>query len=255
MIMPGQPAGGIPMMKPRFLCLAVTLVLLAGCTRTYESRQIPFRPPEAYPNRQLIEGFSVAVEAYGDKKTAGEAFGFDIRGAGLLPVQLIMNNGSGRQIEIVKGQTFLVDGTGAYWQVLSNVEAVERLRAETEAGRIVKGAGRGSMWGAAGGAILGAALGIVSGRNVLTSAANGAVVGGAGGAIMGGAHGAEDRRGEYALVDDIARKGLEGKQIPDQSIASGFIFFPGEAPSVKELRLQYREKETGRIHTVVFPLK
>ena len=54
---------------------------------------------------------------------------------------------------------------------------------------------------------------------------------------------------------DIREKGLEGKVIPNAYLANGFIFFPGEAQSAKELRMQVREKESGDTYTVVLKLK
>ena len=53
----------------------------------------------------------------------------------------------------------------------------------------------------------------------------------------------------------MREKGLEGKTIPRNYLAQGFLFFPGEAASAKELRLQYREIETGVVHRMVIRLK
>ena len=106
-----------------------------------------------------------------------------------------------------------------------------------------------------GGAILGAAIGIVSGKNVGSALGKGAALGGAGGAIIGGVQEGTSGEREHTIIDDIRDKGLEGKVIPKESLANGFIFFPGEAASAKELRLQYREKGTGSIHSVVLRLK
>jgi hypothetical protein len=38
-------------------------------------------------------------------------------------------------------------------------------------------------------------------------------------------------------------------------LANGFIFFPGEAESARELRLQFRETEAGAVHSVMLRLK
>nr|MDA3970099.1 hypothetical protein [Desulfobulbaceae bacterium] len=106
---------------------------------------------------------------------------------------------------------------------------------------------------AAGGAILGAAIGIVTGSNVAEAAGKGAVVGGAGGALIGGTQAGTSREREYRISDDLRDKGLEGKIMPGASLANGFLFFPAEANSAKELRVQLRETGTGMVHLVVLP--
>ncbi|WP_279384411.1 hypothetical protein [Geotalea toluenoxydans] len=52
-------------------------------------------------------------------------------------------------------------------------------------------------------------------------------------------------------MDDIRAKSLEGKVIPEEHLANGFIFFPGEAETAKELRLRLRQPESGIERTVV----
>ena len=143
----------------------LVVMQLTGCT-SYKSQYVAFRPPEAYVNKQEVGGVAIGAEAYADKDIAYDAFGFDIRGTGLLPVQLVMNNLSGGTLQIVTDQTFLVDAQGGYWPVIPNNVAVDRVEKSTQLAAIGKGAGAGALLGAAGGAILGAAIGIVSGQNV-----------------------------------------------------------------------------------------
>ncbi len=234
--------------------LLIAAVTLSACT-SYQSQFVSFRPPEAYANKQLVSGISLGGEAYADKKEAENAFGFDIRGAGLLPVQLVMNNQSGKTLEIVASQTFLVDNDGRYWQVVPNNVAVDRLENSTQlASFFGKGAGKGALLGVAGGAILGAALGIVSGKSVGQALGKGAALGAAGGAVIGGVKEGTSGEREHRITDDIRTKGLEGKQIPNENMANGFIFIPGEAKSAKEVRLQLREMESGAIHNIILAL-
>jgi hypothetical protein len=122
---------------------------VAGCT-SYNSQYVSFRPPEAYANKQEVGGVAIGAEAYADKDIAKEAFGFDIRDTGLLPVQLIMNNLSGKTLQIVTEQTFLVDAQGNYWQVIPNHTVVDRVEKSTQLAALGKGAGAGALWGAAG---------------------------------------------------------------------------------------------------------
>ena len=234
--------------------LLILLLVFSGCTH-YKSQYVSFRPPEGYTNHRELSGISVGGEAYADADAAEKAFGFDIKGAGLLPVMLVMDNKSGRSVEIVAGQTFLVDDGGNYWPVVPNNVAFERLESSTQlASFFGKGAGKGALLGAAAGGILATAIGIVSGKSVGEALGKGVAIGAAGGAVLGGTSEGSSREREYRISDDLRAKGLEGRAIPDGALANGFIFFPGEAASAKELRLQWREKETGQIQKATLSL-
>ncbi|QXE89814.1 glycine zipper family protein [Geomonas subterranea] len=232
----------------------IAMMLFSGCTH-YKSQYVSFRPPEAYQNHLEQSGVSLGGEAYATSDAAEKAFGFDIKGAGLLPVMLVMDNKSGKTLELMGGQTFLVDEAGNYWPLVTNKVAFDRLESSTQfASFFGKGAGKGAVLGAAAGTVLGAALGIVSGRSVAGSLGKGAALGAAGGAIIGGTQEGTSNDRENRISDDLRSKGLEGKPIPADSLSNGFIFFPGEAPSAKELRLQWREKETGQVQKLILPL-
>ncbi|HEY6006901.1 MAG TPA: glycine zipper family protein, partial [Geobacteraceae bacterium] len=153
------------MKKTVVAAILVPLFLLSGCA-TYTRQYAAFRPPEAYANRQVVDGVSVAAEAYPDKEAAEKAFGFDVRGAGVLPVQLVLDNTSGQSLEMVSSQTFLEDDNGGYWTIMPNHVAVDRIDKFTQGGAMAAGAGKGAVVGAVAGGILGAAIGIVSGHNV-----------------------------------------------------------------------------------------
>ncbi len=242
-------------MTRTFVCsLFLAIVVLSGCT-AYKSQFVPFRPPQGYLNYQVVDGVSMGAEAYATPDDAENAFGFDVKGAGLLPVQLVMDNKSGKGLELVADQTFLVDHENRYWPIVPTNIAVDRLSKSSQLANIGKGAGKGALLGAAGGAILGAAIGIVAGENVGSALGKGAALGAAGGAIVGGAQAGTSGEQERTIIGDIRAKALEGKLIPPDNLANGFIFFPGEAPSARELRLQYREIETGKVHSVVMRLK
>jgi len=237
------------------ICLLIIIAHLSGCA-TYESRSVSFRPPQDYANYQNTSGLQVGAESFADAKQAEQAFGFDIRAAGLLPVQVVIDNKSGQSVEVVSGQTFLIDETNRYWKILTNREAADRVQKATDAGAIAGGAGKGAAYGAAAGALLGLAIGVVSGRDVGSAVVKGGVLGGAGGAVIGGANKAgDDRQREYKIADDVRDKGVEGKIMQTESLASGFIFFPGEVSSAKELRLQVKFRGDGRIQTLNLKLR
>lgn len=234
--------------------LMILMLLLSGCTG-YKSQYIPFRPPEAYPNNRLVSGVSIGGEAYASKKAAKRAFGFDIRGAGLLPVMLVIDNKSGQTVELIGSQTFLVDDKGNYWPLVPNDVAFQRLENSTQfASYFGRSAGKGALLGAAAGGLLATAIGIVSGGNVASILGKGAAVGAASGAVIGGVSEGSSPDREYRITGDLREKGLEGKAIPDQYLANGFLFFPGEAKSATVLRMQWRERESGVMHKLVLPL-
>jgi hypothetical protein len=234
--------------------LLALILALTGCT-AYKSQYVPFKPPEGYLNHREVSGVSLGGEAYSDKHAAKKEFGFDIRGAGLLPVQLVLDNKSGQTLEIDAGQSFLIDDAGSFWPVVPNSVAFQRMEKATElASFFGSGAGKGALVGAAAGGILATALGIVSGNNVAAYLGKGVAVGAAGGAVIGGTSEGGSQEREARISDDLREKGLEGKTIPDLYLANGFLFFPGEAKSAKELRLQWHERESGLMRRATLPL-
>ena len=234
----------------KLICLLIIAAHLSACA-TYQNKAVSFRPPNAYANYQDSYGILVGAESFSDSKEAEQAFGFNLKAAGLLPVQVVIDNKSGQGVEVVSGQTFLIDNSNRYWKALTNREAIARVKKATEGGAIASGAGKGAAYGAAAGALLGLAIGIVSGQDVGSSVVKGGALGGAGGAVVGGANKAgDDQQREAKIAEDIRDKGVEGKIMSAESLASGFIFFPGEATSARELRLQVRFRSDGRLQTL-----
>ena len=237
---------------------AFVLFLLFAVTTAcggYKSREVSFRHPSGYQNVQQAAGTQIGAEAFADKASAKEAFGFDIIEAGLLPVQVVIDNAGSGAVEIVSDQTFLIDRKGEMWTLLDSRTAYERLEKSSEFARVSKSAGKSGGFGALGGAIVGAAIGILSGENVGETTMKGAAVGGAGGAVLGGAQELGTREGARQITRDMRRKELENKPIQSGSIGRGFLFFPAEADSAERLRLQIEEADTDRTHTLFFDLK
>ncbi|TLM69023.1 MAG: hypothetical protein FDZ69_01935 [Deltaproteobacteria bacterium] len=226
------------------------LLVLAACT-FYESREVAFRPPDQIANVQQVGGARVAAEQYADKAAAKAQFGFDIRGAGLMPVQVVIDNQGPQRFEVVPDQTFLVDASGAYWPLLDRRTAYQRVEGSSEYGTILKGAASSGMWAAAAGALAGAAIGILSGSNVGEAAGKGAAVGAAAGAIYGGTKGATSEEAGRQISHDLANKSLESRVVEPGNLARGFLFFPGEAPNARQLRLQLRDAASGQSYSTV----
>ena len=240
----------------RFLSILIAVVgvlaFSSGCSTSYKAKPLPFKSPSSYGNAVTIGGAQVAAGAYDDPEKAKEAFGFDIRGAGMLPVQVVFDNQGQHPLEIHALQTFLEDTDGNLWPILSTKIAYERATKYAQTKQIFKEGAYSGFLGATAGAIIGAAVGIVTNENIGTAAAKGAAVGAAGGAVLGGAGGYVNNDARRAITNDLEEKSLQNRPVDPKSIAYGFIFFPGEAKSAKQLRLQIKETDTGTVHVLMF---
>ena len=74
--------------------------------------------------------------------------------------------------------------------------------------------------------------------------------GAAAGLTLGGAKGLTDQEARYQIRDDLKTRSLEKRAVKPQEVAHGFIFFPGEAKKAKELRLQLKAVDTGKIYSL-----
>ena len=236
----------------RLISIILASVLLAGCT--YSQQVVPFKMPAAYPNMVQVAGMQIGAMAYQDPNEAQAAFGFDIRGSGLFPVQVVIDHKGTSPLEINPSQTFLLDHQNNLWPVLDKRLAYERAARYTHAGEIASGAARGGLLAGAAGALIGAAIGIVAGRGIGEAAAQGAALGAAAGATLGGAEAYSQGYARQDIAEDLRKKTLENRPIRPLEIVHGFIFFPGEASSAKELRLQFKEIGTDRFLNVALPL-
>jgi len=219
------------------LIVSIILIFLTACAKTYKSKPLPFKTPSAYPNATEVAGALVGAEAYVDPQATKEAFGFDIRGAGMLPVQVVLDNQGPHPLEIDVTQTFLEDEEGNLWPILDREIAYERATKYSQTQQIFKEGAYGGFLGATAGALIGAAVGIVTGENVGKAAGKGAAVGAAAGATLGGVKGYTSDDARKAIVNDLNRKSLENKPVEPKTLAYGFLFFPGEARTAKQLRL------------------
>ena len=242
------------MRKLSVVFVIIMVCCLFGCN-TYKAQPLSFKAPASYENSVEAVGAIIAAKAYADPKEAEATFGFDIRKAGLLPVLVVFDNQGGIPLRINGEQTFLEDQEGNIWPVLADKIAYERVTKYADTEEIFKSAGKSGLLGVAAGALIGAAVGVVTGDSVGKSIGKGAVIGGAAGATLGGASKLDSDEANDAIIDDLESKTLENKAIPGQGLAYGYIFFPGEAVSVKVLRLQLKTEgpEPGT-HVLHFPL-
>lgn len=233
------------------LTLTVGILITAmGCATAYKAQPLPFKAPAAYDNMVEANGVQVGAKAFADKEIARKAFGFDIRGAGMLPVQVVFDNQGSESVTVNPGQTFLEDRQGNLWPILTDRFAYARATKYAQTQQMFKEGAYKGFLGAAAGTIIGAAIGIVSGKDVAQTTGKGAVIGAATGSVLGGATGYASDDARAAVVRDLKDKSLENQSIDPGQLAHGIIFFPGEADSAKRLRLQLIEKESGKVQTL-----
>jgi len=242
------------MKKTNFICYALISVLFLYACATYKAKPLPFKAPGSFPNAMEIAGTQVAAKAYVNSSEAKEAFGFNVREAGMLPVQVVFDNRGPHSFEIDQSQTFLEDAEGNLWPILERNMAYERATKYTQTKEIFKEGAYHGFLGAAAGALIGGAIGIVSGENVGSALGKGAAAGTAIGGVIGGAKGATSNEASRSVMEDLRQKSLQAKTIEPRALAYGFIFFPGEAKSAKQLRLKLVEKDTGSFHVIFLNL-
>jgi hypothetical protein len=232
---------------------ALSIFLGPGCA-TYKPTATPFKLPEAYANVQRVADTYVGARAWVNDAEARTAFGFDIVGAGLLPVQVSFDNRGTQTLIIVPSQTFLLNGKEELFPVLSDTEAYDRIARGVQWQEGVKGLAQGALLGAATGALIGAAVGVASGGRAGDYAMRGATAGAVSGAIMGGMNAASDTQVPRSITDDLTRHDLKNLPIKPGELAYGLILFPREAGRPQALRLQLQDQDTGQVFSLHLPL-
>lgn len=242
------------MQSKKFFFTAILIAFLICSCASYERQVVPFQLPSAMPNATQVSGATLAAKVYNDKKAAESEFGFDILGSGVYPVQVVFDNRGVHPIEIVPNQTFLTDIENKTWPILDASLAYDRIYKKTEYGNVMPEAGKAGIIGGAAGAIIGAAVGIVAGRSVGEFAGKGAAAGAAGGVLLGGGKGLTEKDPAREIRQDLQERSLENRAVKSSEIAHGFIFFPGESKKARELRLQVKETDTGKVYVLTLPL-
>lgn len=228
----------------------VYLIVCPGCA-TYERQIVPFKLPENTHNAIFFNKAVIAARSFTKVNEARKAFGFDIRGAGILPVQIVFDNKGNHPLIIIPDQTFLIDEESNVWPILDQSLAYNRISKATELGKVFPEAAKNGLLLGSAGAVIGAAIGIVTGTNVGEAMGKGAAIGGAAGLVSGGAYGFEEHYEDVQLKikQDLQSRSLQYRAIKPGELAYGFIFYPGEAKTAKVLRLQLMAQDTGEIST------
>lgn len=235
-----------------WILLLQAMIWVAGCSTAYEAKPLSFRMPSSYHNAANVGGAQVAARAYTNSDEVRQVFGFDVLGAGMLPVQVIFDNQGPHELEVIGHQSFLEDQAGNLWPILTTRTANERATKYAKTQEIFKEGAQKGFLGAAAGAVVGAAIGIVTGGGIGEAVGKGAAVGAAAGAVIGGAGGYASDEPDKAIINDMRDKSLQNAAIEPGTLAHGFLFFPGEAVSASSLRLQIIENDTRQVHAVTF---
>ena len=222
--------------NPRQISTVLLTALLTACA-TQHDRIVPLPLPTSQNDHIDVQGASLTATPYIDPKEAEAAFGFDVRGAGLLPVRIAIDNQGSSVVRIDPQQTFLIDKEGQAWPVLTSEQAYNRAHRAMELQEIAAGSGKSAaLLGVAGG-LTGFALSVILSRGVGTPLAQGILAGASLGAVTGGVE------AEYALESkirrDLATKTLRNQRIQPGQLAYGMLFFPGqnEVQSAEGLRI------------------
>jgi hypothetical protein len=248
--------GGTIMKNTIRILLGLVMMLYFGaCAKSYQAKPMSFKTPNAYPNVLNVADTTIGTKAYVESETAKKAFGFDIREAGLLPVEVVFDHQGTKTLEIIPTQTFLEDQEGNLWPILASDLAYERMTKYEQTKQIFKEGTYHGFLCAAAGAIIGAAIGIVGGDNVASSAGKGAAVGAAAGATVGASKGYTSDEARHKVITDLNQKSLQNKKIAPNSLTFGFIFFPGEARTAKSLRLLLAEVGSDNKYLALFNLQ
>ncbi len=198
-------------------------MLFASCA--YKERVLPIDLPLSAENRVTINGLHISAISFENQQSAKKAFGFNIRKAGLLPIQLAFQNEGNETVTLIPEQTFLVDTKNRAWPINSLERTYKRVEDYYRVNETFSGAAKPAFLLGAAGAVVGLAVGIVTGEDLGEAAGKGAAIGAAAGAIGGGTDSYQNAKTK--INDDLYEKSLENKEILPNQIAYGTLFFPG----------------------------
>jgi hypothetical protein len=221
---------------PHLVAAAVALAVLSACAPPRD-QVAPLPQPSSPGDHTEIQGASITAMPYLDARQAEAAFGFDIRGAGLLPVRFMLDNRGHAVVRINPQQTFLIDLDGQAWPVLTSEQAYNRVARARELEMIARGGAEGGAFLGAAGLATGFAISLVLGQGVGSPLLQGAAAGAMLGAMTGGSDAAREL--ETRVRQDLAHKSLRNQMVQPGEVAHGVLFFPGrdEARTARSLRL------------------
>jgi len=219
----------------------ICLLFINACSKAFVAKPVPFKMPSVYGNEVRIDKTIAAAEVFNNPRQDKKLFGFDIHGAGMLPVQVVFENMGYRDFQVIIDQTFLEESNGNMWEVLTGDIAKARATQHAQDKKALKEAGKKGMIAAAMGAVIGAVVGTLTSSNVGKTVGTGAAVGAGGGAVYGAVKALEKNDEEQKSLKHFKNTLIEHKPIKGGCITRGFMFFPGEAKKPKILWLTLKD--------------
>jgi hypothetical protein len=208
--------------------LFATSALLVSC----DSQQ---GGPEAVP---LPESLAKPVEsagtrfqalAYANREQSEAAFGLDLRGAGLLPLRISIDNRGGAALKLIPRQTFLIDLKGQAWPLLTSSQTFDRLeRAGIQGPSAPKLPELDDLESHTGFAL-----------NMVASARFAAN---------------DQAQADTRIGKTLQEKRLRNPEVPAGKVASGVLFFPGREEAEGAQRLRLCLEQEGRLKFLTLPL-
>jgi hypothetical protein len=220
----------MPLSRINALRFGFALIALSALLVSCDSRQ---GGPEATP---LPESLAKPVEsagtrfqalAYANREQAGAAFGLDLRGAGLLPLRISIDNRGGAALKLIPRQTFLIDVKGQAWPLLTSSQAFGRL----------EGAG-----------IQGPSAPKLPALDDLEAHTGFALN------LVASDRFAANAQAETRIGNTLQERSLRNPQVPAGKVASGVLFFPGREEAEGAQRLRLCLEQEGRVKFLDLPL-
>ncbi|KPA11609.1 conserved hypothetical protein, membrane [Candidatus Magnetomorum sp. HK-1] len=236
------------MKRYSILSILILILFVNACSKAFVAKPVAFKMPSVYGNAVTIDKTLAAAEVFNNAKNAKKIFGFNVHGAGMLPVQVVFKNIGYRNLQVVIGQTFLEETNGNMWEVLTGDIAKARATQNAQDKKALKEARKKGMIAAGIGAVIGAIVGTVTGSNVAKAVGTGAAVGTGGGVVYGAVKALEQDDAEQKALKDFKNTLIEHKPIKGGCITRGFLFFPGEAKKPKLLWLTLKDTMSDKTY-------
>jgi hypothetical protein len=207
----------MPLSRIHALRLGFALIATSGLLVSCDSHRggpeaVPLPESEAKPVESAGTRFQAL--AYANREQSKAAFGLDLRGAGLLPLRISIDNRGGATLKLIPRQTFLIDLKGQAWPLLTSSQAFGRLE--------------------------GAGIQGPSAPKLPTLDDVEAHTGFALNMVASARFAADDQaQAETRIGKTLQERNLRNPEVPAGRVASGVLFFPGreEAEGAQRLRL------------------
>jgi len=223
------------MKQIKLFSVIMLLICFTACSKAFVAKPVAFRMPSVYGNAVKMDKTLAAAEVFNNGRYDKKIFGFDIHGAGMLPVQVVFQNTGYRDMQVVVAQTFLEETNGNMWEVLRGDIAKSRATQNAQDKKALKESGKKGLIGAGIGALIGAIISTATGSKVAETIGKGAVVGAGAGAVYGPVKALENDDAIKGALKSFNETLIEHKPIKGGCITRGFLYFPGEAKNPKQL--------------------